>query len=147
MTFYQTLGSLAHPDTASRAVTPGGYGMAAKRLRLSREGVDIDGRWMPHSHSPSSLPATRACAEGRRLYIPIKVEPFMHEQFLIKNTTREQREQIVKDALSCGGGGCENCSACGAYGAIDPYDMYQPYVDGIKEIDQINQEFRTRYLL
>jgi hypothetical protein len=71
----------------------------------------------------------------------------MHEQFLIRNTTREQREQIVKDALSCGGGSCENCSACGAYGAVDPFDMYQPYVDGIKEIEEINREFRARYLL
>ena len=44
----------------------------------------------------------------------------MHEQFLIKNTTREQREKIVKESLSCGGGGCEDCKACGAYGAGDP---------------------------
>jgi hypothetical protein len=70
----------------------------------------------------------------------------MHEQFLIKNTTREEREQIVRSALSCGGGGCENCSSCGVYGAGDPYDMYQPYVDGFKEIDEINREYRARYL-
>lgn len=70
----------------------------------------------------------------------------MHEQFLIKNTTREQREQIVRNALSCGGGGCENCSACGVYGAGDPYEMYQPYIEGLREIDDINQDFRARYL-
>jgi hypothetical protein len=71
----------------------------------------------------------------------------MHEQFLIKNTTREQREKIVKESLSCGGGGCEDCKACGAYGAGDPYDMYQPYIDGKKEIDEINRTFNARYLL
>lgn len=71
----------------------------------------------------------------------------MHEKFLIKNTTREQRERIVRESLSCGGGGCENCSACGAYGAVDPFDMFEPYVEGTKEIEEINQEFRTRYLL
>jgi hypothetical protein len=70
----------------------------------------------------------------------------MHEQFLIKNTTREERERIVKMALSCGGGGCENCSSCGVYGAEDPFDMYQPYVDGQKEIEEINREFNARYL-
>jgi hypothetical protein len=68
------------------------------------------------------------------------------KQYLVKNTTREQRERIIRAALSCGGGGCENCSACGVYGAGDPYEMYQPYVDGLKEIEDINREFRARYL-
>ncbi|MDR2044847.1 MAG: hypothetical protein LBQ15_10915 [Clostridium sp.] len=68
------------------------------------------------------------------------------EQFLIRNTTKEQREEIVRNALDCGGGGCENCSACGAYGAVDPYDMYQAYIDGKKELDEINREFQARYL-
>ena len=30
---------------------------------------------------------------------------------LIKDTTREEREAIVKASLDCGGG-CENCSSC-----------------------------------
>lgn len=66
--------------------------------------------------------------------------------FLIKNTTREQRERIVRNALSCGGDGCENCSACGVYGASDPYEMYLPYIDGQKEISEITQEFNARYI-
>jgi hypothetical protein len=70
----------------------------------------------------------------------------MLQQHLIKNTTREQREKIIRDALACGGGGCENCSACGVYGAGDPFDMYQPYIDGLKEIEDINREFQARYL-
>jgi len=68
------------------------------------------------------------------------------EKFLIKNTTREQREQIVRNALSCGGGGCENCTSCGVLGAGDPYDMYQPYIDGKKELAEINEEFKASYL-
>ena len=67
-------------------------------------------------------------------------------QLLIKNTTREQREKIVRDSLACGGDGCESCSACGIYGAGDPVDMYQPYIDGEKEIDDINRELNPRYL-
>jgi hypothetical protein len=70
----------------------------------------------------------------------------MLEKHLIKNTTREQRERIIRDSLGCGGGGCENCSACGVYGAGDPFDMYQPYIDGELEIADINNAFRARYL-
>ncbi len=70
----------------------------------------------------------------------------MHPRFLIANTTREEREKIVRDALSCGGGGCENCSSCGVYGAGDPFEMYRPYIEGSKEIDQINREYSARYL-
>ena len=70
----------------------------------------------------------------------------MLERLLIKNTTKAQRERIVRDSLGCGGGGCENCSACGVYGAGDPLDMYQPYIDGEQEIADINNAFRARYL-
>jgi hypothetical protein len=69
----------------------------------------------------------------------------MLTQYLIKNTTREQRERIVRDSLGCGAGSCENCSSCGVYGAGDPFDMYQPYVEGLKEIEDINLEFKARY--
>jgi hypothetical protein len=68
----------------------------------------------------------------------------MLEQFLVRNTTREEREKIIRDSLGCGGGGCENCSACGVYGAGDPLDMYQPYIEGLKEIEDINREFKAR---
>jgi len=30
-------------------------------------------------------------------------------------------------------------------GAEIPLDMYQPYIDGLKEIEDINREFRARY--
>lgn len=60
-------------------------------------------------------------------------------KFLIKNTTREQREEIVKDAL----GYCEvGCEDGGRYG----YDFYQPYIDGEKEISQLTQEFTASYV-
>jgi hypothetical protein len=67
------------------------------------------------------------------------------DKFLIKDTTKEQREQIVRNSLDCSGG-CENCSSCDAYGAINPYEMYQPYIDGVKEISEINQEYNASYL-
>lgn len=64
---------------------------------------------------------------------------------LIKETTREEREEIIRKALSCGGGGCEDCSSCGLGGG-EPYAMYQPYIDGEKEIAQINAEYMARYV-
>ncbi len=68
------------------------------------------------------------------------------DDFLIQNTTREQRIEIVRRSLGCEGESCENCSSCGVYGAGDPFDMYQPYIGGEKEISEINQEFKTSYI-
>jgi hypothetical protein len=34
------------------------------------------------------------------------------KSILIKDTTREEREEIIGSSLDCGGGGCENCSSC-----------------------------------
>ena len=65
-------------------------------------------------------------------------------KYLIKDTTREEREQIIKNALSCGGG-CENCTSCWLGGG-DPFKMYQDYIDGKREIREINMEYNARYL-
>ena len=60
------------------------------------------------------------------------------EQFLIKNTTREQREKIVKDSLGYGDIGCDD--------AFDAYDMYLPYIEGKKELREITMEYQTNYV-
>ena len=70
----------------------------------------------------------------------------MIDHYLIRNTTREQREKIVNDSLGCGSGGCENCTSCDLYGMGDPYKMYLPYIEGLKEISEINNEFSARYI-
>ena len=66
-------------------------------------------------------------------------------KILIKDTTREEREEIIRRSLDCGGGGCENCSSC-CLGGGDPYKMYQDYIDGKREISEINAEYRAKYL-
>ena len=71
---------------------------------------------------------------------PEEVTPM---KILIKDTTREEREEIIKNALSCGGG-CENCTACWLGGG-DPFKMYQDYIDGKREIREINAEYNARY--
>ncbi|MCI6159446.1 MAG: hypothetical protein SOV43_09135 [Selenomonadaceae bacterium] len=67
----------------------------------------------------------------------------MAKSLLIKDTTREEREEIVRRSLNCASG-CENCSGC-ALGVGDPYDAFQPYIDGKMEIEEINRRFRASY--
>lgn len=67
------------------------------------------------------------------------------KSLLIKDTTKEEREQIIRESLDCGGGGCENCSSCWLGGG-SPFSMFQDYIDGKKEIAEINAEYRARYI-
>ena len=60
------------------------------------------------------------------------------DKFLIKNTTRAQREQIVKDSLGYSDVGCDDC--------VNVYDLYQPYIDGEKEISEITQSYKASYV-
>ena len=64
---------------------------------------------------------------------------------LIKDTTREEREQIIRQSLDCGGGGCENCSSCWLGGG-SPEEIYKDYIDGKREISEINMEYNARYI-
>ena len=63
-------------------------------------------------------------------------------KYLIKDTTREEREAIVRRGLSCDANECENCSACGMYGAGDMLEIYRDYIDGKKELSEINSGFK-----
>ncbi len=65
------------------------------------------------------------------------------KSILIKDTTREEREQLIRESLSCGGGGCENCSSCWLGGGA-PDDIYRDYIEGRKEISEINMEYNAR---
>lgn len=62
------------------------------------------------------------------------------DKYLIKNTTREQREQIVKEALGYSEFGCDE--AGGRYG----YDFYEPYINGEKEISELTKAFSASYV-
>ena len=66
----------------------------------------------------------------------------MARSILIKDTTKEEREEIIRQSLDCGGG-CENCSSCWLGGG-SPWKLYQDYIDGKKEIAEINREYRAR---
>ncbi len=61
------------------------------------------------------------------------------KSLLIKDTTREEREQIVAESIGNVSGACDGCAAGVA-------EMYQDYIDGKKEIRDINMEYRARYI-
>ena len=67
----------------------------------------------------------------------------MMKSILIKDTTKEERIEIVKKSLSACGTECEFCNGCDNKGGGRVDTIYQPYIDGEKEISQINAEFNS----
>ena len=62
-----------------------------------------------------------------------------HKSLLIKDTTQEEREQIVEKSLGNISGQCDGCSS----GLID---MYDDYIYGRKELAEINASFNAHYV-
>ncbi|MDD6789780.1 MAG: purine biosynthesis protein PurH [Lachnospira sp.] len=62
-------------------------------------------------------------------------------KLLIAETTREERERIVAESLSCGDT-CSNCGGC----SQSMIDMYKPYIDGRMELSECNRAYRARYV-
>lgn len=58
---------------------------------------------------------------------------------LIRDTTREEREAIVRESLGNTEADCDGCMAGLA-------DMYQDYIDGKREIRDITMAFQARYI-
>ena len=59
--------------------------------------------------------------------------------YLISETTKEEREAIVKESLGNIEASCDGCMA-------GLTEMYQEYIDGTKEIRDINMEFNAHYI-
>jgi hypothetical protein len=64
-----------------------------------------------------------------------------YKSILIKDTTKEERMQIVAEALSACGGACDFCNGCDNLGGGSIEELYRPYIDGEKEIFEINAEY------
>ena len=60
-------------------------------------------------------------------------------KFLISETTREEREQIVAESIGNIDSLCDGCSPGLA-------EMYQDYIDGLKELKEINMEYSAHYV-
>ena len=63
----------------------------------------------------------------------------MMNSLLIRDTTKEEREQIVAESLGNLNGSCDGCAA----GLVE---MYQDYIDGKRELKEINMSFRAQYI-
>lgn len=59
--------------------------------------------------------------------------------YLLSETTKEEREKLVAESLGNIEASCDGCSAGLA-------EMYQDYIDGKKELRDINMEFNARYI-
>ncbi len=59
--------------------------------------------------------------------------------YLIKDTTREERERIVAEALGNMEANCDGCMPGLA-------EMYQAYIDGEMELRECNAAFNARYV-
>ncbi|MDO4960147.1 MAG: hypothetical protein Q4E68_12955 [Prevotellaceae bacterium] len=60
----------------------------------------------------------------------------MAKSLLIKDTTLEERKQIVQDALNYSAGDCDG---------QDLSDIYDDYILGLKELADINREFSEKH--
>ena len=58
------------------------------------------------------------------------------KSLLIKDTTTEERIEIVRSCMGYGAADCEG---------IDMDDMYDDYIFGRKELAEIHMEFSQRY--
>ena len=69
------------------------------------------------------------------------------KSILIKDTTPEEREKIVQQALygNCGTD-CEFCSGCDIRGGGRVETIFQPYIDGEKEIAEINADYTASFV-
>ena len=56
--------------------------------------------------------------------------------YLISETTKEEREQIVAESLGNIEANCDSCMTGLA-------ELYQDYIDGKKELREINMEFNA----
>ena len=64
------------------------------------------------------------------------------QSILIRDTTRAQREQIVRQGLAACGSSCEGCNGCDNLGGGRVDAFYQPYIDCEKELWELNAEYR-----
>lgn len=68
----------------------------------------------------------------------------MPKSILIKDTTKEEREKIITQALAACGGSCEFCNGCDNLGGGRIESIYQDYIDGKREIAEINMSYHSR---
>ena len=59
--------------------------------------------------------------------------------YLIKDTTREERQKIVEESFGNISANCDGCMAGLA-------EMYEDYIEGKKELREINESYRANFV-
>ena len=65
------------------------------------------------------------------------------KSLLIRDTTQQEREEIVRRALSVCDGACDSCDSCDNLGGGRTEELYAPYICGEKELSEINMEYHA----
>ncbi len=60
------------------------------------------------------------------------------KSLLIRDTTRQEREEIVREALGSMEAACDGCAPGVA-------EMYEAYIDGELELKEVNMRFSAHY--
>ena len=64
------------------------------------------------------------------------------KSLLIRDTTKEERREIVRKGLSDCGEECEFCSGCDSKGGGDVDAFFEPYIKGEMELKDLNFRYR-----
>ena len=59
------------------------------------------------------------------------------KSYLIKDTTKQEREEIVRKSLEFADIGCDD--------AVNGYDFYLPYIEGELELRELNESYSPNY--
>lgn len=62
----------------------------------------------------------------------------------IKDTTKEERINIINELYRCRNGDCDNCGICKIFVGVTPLEVYEPYIEGLKELDEVSREFNEK---
>ena len=107
---------------------------------------------LDYENNPEQFREVHFAKEEKRLryeYLKAELEKILPDRknqirsLLIKDTTKEERIQIVKQGLSQCGGACDFCNGCDNLGGGSVDAFYQPYIDGEKELRELNMEYRS----
>lgn len=59
----------------------------------------------------------------------------------ISNSTREEREQYIKETFRCRSD-CDNCGICKVYRGKEPLVVFADYIEGKKDFFEIQKDYR-----
>ena len=63
------------------------------------------------------------------------------DSLLIKNTSKEQREEYIKNTYHCISD-CDNCGLCKIFHGKQPEIIFADYIEGLREFIDIANEYK-----